>query len=427
MAYIGNKPPVVSNLITDIKIGEDDQTKIDFETADEIHFYAANAHEITLAANELSPNTSDGIALGTGSKMWSDLFLASGAVINLNNGNVTLTHSSNTLTVAAATVAFTASTAVTVSNDLKLSSDSAILSLGADDDATLTHDGTTGLTIAANPFEVDSGGNITLDAHTGIFIFQDANSEILRITESGSGDVTIKLETNAKDLIFTDNGDNEGFRILDDAAGVKVAGTIELGHASDTTLARSASGEVTIEGVAVKKVGTENMWVPATAMTPRDNAGCGALTTTAAATNGRADITHLPFDASTQEHAQFSVAMPKSWNEGTIKAQFYWTTTGSDTDAVIWGISGVSYANDNPMDVAFGTAVTVTDNILSAAKDILVTAETGDVTIAGSPAAGEICYFEVFRDADDGSDTVGEDCLLIGVKIIYTTDTSTDA
>ncbi len=68
---------------------------------------------------------------------------------------------------------------------------------------------------------------------------------------------------------------------------------------------------------------------------------------------------------------------------------------------VIWGISGVSYANDNPMDVAFGTAVTVTDNILSAAKDILVTAETADVTIAGSPAAGEICYFEVFRDADD--------------------------
>ena len=136
MAYIGNKPPVVSNLISDIKIGEDDQTKIDFETADEIHFYAANAHEITLAANEFSPNISDGIALGTGTKMWSDLFLASGAVINLNDGNVTITHSSNTLTVAAATVAFTASTAVTVSNDLKLSSDSAVLGFGADNDTT---------------------------------------------------------------------------------------------------------------------------------------------------------------------------------------------------------------------------------------------------------------------------------------------------
>ena len=61
---------------------------------------------------------------------------------------------------------------VTIADNLSLGSDSAILKLGADGDATLTHDGTTGLTIAANPFEVDSGGNITLDAHTGIFIFQ---------------------------------------------------------------------------------------------------------------------------------------------------------------------------------------------------------------------------------------------------------------
>ena len=42
---------ITSILATDVKIGEDDQTKIDFETADEIHFYAANVHEVTLAAN----------------------------------------------------------------------------------------------------------------------------------------------------------------------------------------------------------------------------------------------------------------------------------------------------------------------------------------------------------------------------------------
>jgi hypothetical protein len=111
-------------------------------------------------------------------------------------------------------------------NDIKLNSDSAVLSLGADDDATLTHDGTTGLTVAANPFEVDSGGNITLDAHTGIFIFQDANTEVLRITEGNSGDVTIKLETNAKDLIFTDNGDAVGLTVKDAAAGIVVPGEV---------------------------------------------------------------------------------------------------------------------------------------------------------------------------------------------------------
>jgi len=44
------------------------------------------------------PVTSDGVALGTTTKMFSDLFLASGAVINFNSGNATITHSAGLLT-----------------------------------------------------------------------------------------------------------------------------------------------------------------------------------------------------------------------------------------------------------------------------------------------------------------------------------------
>jgi len=90
---------ITSLLATDIKIGEDDQTKIDFEDANKINFYANNVKEVELAENSLSPGSSDGTALGTTSLMWSDLFLADGGVINLNNGDVLLTHSSNTLTL----------------------------------------------------------------------------------------------------------------------------------------------------------------------------------------------------------------------------------------------------------------------------------------------------------------------------------------
>lgn len=57
-----------------------------------------NASQFGLLQN-LVPNASDGAALGTTSLMWSDLFLASGAVVNFNNGDVTLTHASNSLTV----------------------------------------------------------------------------------------------------------------------------------------------------------------------------------------------------------------------------------------------------------------------------------------------------------------------------------------
>lgn len=58
-------------------------------------FELLNPHTIngnTFSAAAL-PTTSDGAALGSTSAMWSDVFLASGAVINWNNGNVTQTHS----------------------------------------------------------------------------------------------------------------------------------------------------------------------------------------------------------------------------------------------------------------------------------------------------------------------------------------------
>lgn len=52
----------------------------------------------------IAPETTDGAALGTSTLMFSDLFLASGAVINFNNGDVTLTHTAENLTFAGGTL-----------------------------------------------------------------------------------------------------------------------------------------------------------------------------------------------------------------------------------------------------------------------------------------------------------------------------------
>lgn len=62
------------------------------------------------ATNTLAPNASDGAALGATALMWSDLFLASGAVVNWNNGDVTLTHSADLLTIAGGTLKLIAGT-----------------------------------------------------------------------------------------------------------------------------------------------------------------------------------------------------------------------------------------------------------------------------------------------------------------------------
>ena len=63
----------------------------------------AGTAEIDLTASALSPAVTDSNALGTTALMWSDLFLASGAVVNFNNGDVTITHSLNNIAVAGGT------------------------------------------------------------------------------------------------------------------------------------------------------------------------------------------------------------------------------------------------------------------------------------------------------------------------------------
>ena len=93
---------ITSLLATDIKIGEDDETKIDFETADEIHFYAANAHQIKLVDGALVPATDNDIDLGTSSAEFKNAFfdgtVTSDAFAGPLTGDVTGTSSKVTVT-----------------------------------------------------------------------------------------------------------------------------------------------------------------------------------------------------------------------------------------------------------------------------------------------------------------------------------------
>jgi lysophospholipase L1-like esterase len=73
-----------------------------------------SAAEMQLTATALSPAVSDGNALGTISLMWSDAFFASGAVINFNNGDVTITHSTDALAFAGAATKYTFDSSINI-------------------------------------------------------------------------------------------------------------------------------------------------------------------------------------------------------------------------------------------------------------------------------------------------------------------------
>jgi len=68
---------ITSVLATDLKLGEDDQTKIDFETADEIHFYAANAEQVFVSDGVFGPQTDSDVDLGTTGARFKDAYVDS--------------------------------------------------------------------------------------------------------------------------------------------------------------------------------------------------------------------------------------------------------------------------------------------------------------------------------------------------------------
>src|SRR5512146_2370815 len=79
----------------------------------------------------LRPTANDGGALGTASISYSDLFLASGGVINFANSDVTITHSTDTLTLASSSSVATATTVRVWDAGLTLTGASAVNSAEA--------------------------------------------------------------------------------------------------------------------------------------------------------------------------------------------------------------------------------------------------------------------------------------------------------
>lgn len=171
-------------------------------------------------------------------------------------------------------------------------------------------------------------------------------------------------------------------------------------------------------------IGKHTIWVPSGSMTARTSNG--AASGTIETSTNKVMVRSLDFDAAAAEYAQFQIQMPKGWNEGMMTALFVWSHASTATNfGVVWGIQAVALSDDDAIDVAFGTAQTVTDTG-GTTNDLYRSNETGAVTIAGAPAENDVVVFQVYRDATNGSDTLAIDARLHGVALFYTTNTNTD-
>jgi hypothetical protein len=259
---------ITSILATDLKIGEDDQTKIDFETADEIHFYAANAEQVYVADGIFGPQTDSDVDLGTTGVRWKDAFIdtitttgtiTAGGVVTgtgFTAGNAVIAEAELELldgltagTAIASKVVTTDSSKdttgqrnLTITGELDAasltvddigvngkiitmtgsSSDTAVFTAGTNGtldivttdaggaaaNIQITADGTAEL--AGTTVTLDSSGGITLDADSGTITFADAGSSLGTITSSGySG--TSALATTA---VVSDSTSNTNFPVV---------------------------------------------------------------------------------------------------------------------------------------------------------------------------------------------------------------------
>jgi len=281
---------------------------------------------------------------------------------------------------------------------------------GSTSDVTLKNDADgTVLTIPTGTTNVDIVGDLTAGT---------LNAD----GDTAAGDGAAIGYTAAEGLILTGQGSTSDVTIKNDADAAALTvptGTTNVSVVGDLLV----GGSITDSGAAVKVAGLETIYVPAGAMYPNSTSGCADLEQVELS-NGP-ELKCLDFNPSSDENAQFTVCFPKSWNEGTVIFQAFWTVTGTNTGTVAWGLSGGSMADNGSINTAFGTNVVATAKAFSGtSNDMTVSAVSGAVTIANA-AADTQTYFQIMRDVS--ADNQSGDARLLGIKLLFTTDAANDA
>ena len=285
----------------------------------------------------------------------------------------------------------------------------------------------------------------------GRFIFYVASGgsdsqEILRLSGSegfvfndGSADLNFRVESNGNaNMLFVDAGKDGvaiGTGTADQNSALTVEGSISLDEISAPTntadrgqLYTNADNELhMIDGAGTDTVflksGKHSIWVPSSAMTPTTTAGCSALTQVEM-TAGRPELQVLDFAADADDNAQFTVAFPKSWNEGTVTFQPFWTVTGTNTGTAVWNLTGISVDDNYAINSGYPSiAATGAKAHSGTSNDLNTSPESGALTITNA-SVDSVTYFRLSLDTSSSSQT--GTVRLIGLKLFYDINAGND-
>lgn len=183
--------------------------------------------------------TSDAFALGSTTKMWADLFLASGAVINFNNGDVTMTHSSNTLTLAGGNLIINDTLRVNAFSINALVSGNQAIVAGSDSGTTITLPAATGTLATLAGTETLSGKTLTAARIANAGFIADANGNeqiIFTTTASAVNELTIANAATGNGPTITASGGNTDIDITVSGKGTGRVKTTTQTIADNTTI-----------------------------------------------------------------------------------------------------------------------------------------------------------------------------------------------
>lgn len=184
------------------------------------------------------------------------------------------------------------------------------------------------------------------------------------------------------------------------------------------------SGNPTLTvGADIKQVGRETLTIYAADWCPTITNGCGRSYEELATNDIMSDT--LDFDTSTQEFATAFWDPPKKYNGGTITFRFRCRLPGaSSTQTVEMALSATFVRDDDAADASLGTPVAVSDTFI-AAGDLHVSAESSEVTPAGTYAAGSRVVLKLQRNV--ANDNAAGDAKVSSVDIFWTSNAATDA